>query len=142
MNKGSAYWLKETRNTNSFNQNSIYGSKVNLIYEDSKNEIWVATDLGISRLNPFKNKFDRPLKVDHLSLGSLQNIEKIIELKDQKYVFKSGFDNSLYIFDEMKDTTYCISCENNEFINDFYINEIYLDQSNYLWLATSKGLFY
>jgi len=128
--------------TNSFNQNSIYGSKVNLIYEDSKNNIWVATDLGISKLNPYKNKFTRPLKVDHLSLDSFQNIEKIIELKDQKFIFKSGFNNSLYIFDELKDTTYCLSCKNKEFLNDININKLFLDQGNYLWLATNRGMFY
>tara|TARA_E500000178_G_scaffold301773_1_gene310861 strand:- start:897 stop:4259 length:3363 start_codon:yes stop_codon:yes gene_type:complete len=128
--------------TNSFNQNSIYGSKVNLIYEDSKNHIWVATDLGISKLNPYKNKFTRPLKVDHLDLDSFQNIEKIIELKDQKFIFKSGFNNSLYIFDELKDTTYCLSCENKELLNDIKINKLFLDQENYLWLATNRGAFY
>ena len=104
--------------TNSFDQNSIYGSKVNLIYEDSKNHIWVATDLGISKLNPYENKFTRPLKVNHLNLDSFQNIEKIIELKGQKYIFKSSINDSLYIFDEIRDTTYCISCENDKFIND------------------------
>ncbi|MFL2997159.1 MAG: two-component regulator propeller domain-containing protein [Candidatus Neomarinimicrobiota bacterium] len=128
--------------TNSFNQNSIYGSKVNLIYEDSKNHIWVATDLGISKLNPYKNQFTRPLKVDHLSLDSFQSIEKIIELKNQKFIFKSAFNNSLYIFDELKDTTYCFSCENKKLLNDININELFLDQENYLWLATNKGMFY
>ena len=52
--------MLEAYYTNSFDQNSILGSKVKLIYEDSKNIIWIATDMGISTFDPVKNTFSRP----------------------------------------------------------------------------------
>ena len=48
--------------TNSFDQNSMLGSKVSLLFEDSNNLIWIGTDMGISIFNPFNKTFKRPFR--------------------------------------------------------------------------------
>ena len=127
--------------TNSFDQNSMLGSKVNLIYEDSKDMIWIGTDLGISKLNPFKNTFVRPSKINDLGSDYLAKLETIIETRDNKFILKSSFNNSIYVFDSIKDTTICINCDTGNIFNYKIINDLFFDD-NLLWMGTDKGLFY
>ena len=49
---------------NSFNDSSMLGNKVSYLFEDSKNSIWIGTELGISKFNPITKEFSRPISID------------------------------------------------------------------------------
>ena len=51
----------------SFDETSILGNKISCIYEDSKNKIWIGSELGISKFDPNTRTFIRPAKLDKKS---------------------------------------------------------------------------
>ena len=122
------------------NPESISNNDILTILEDSDGFIWVGTYKGVNKYNPIKNTFKRYYsKNDGESL-----IDNIVvcskEMPNGEIWF--GTTNGISIYSKITDSFINIAYvkNNKSGIPDKFISHIFLDESNQVWVATSRGL--
>ena len=118
---------------NVFDSSTIFGNNIQSISQDENDDIWVGTELGLSRLNTNKRRFERFSNSSY----NLENIEKIFNDKSGNIWFKNTA--GIYIFSKSKNKIDCISCGNNMEINSF--SNIFSTISNEIIVSTFSNLF-
>ena len=126
----------------SFDETSILGNKISCIYEDSKNKIWIGSELGISKFDPNTRTFIRPAKLDEKSGLALINPETIAEDHNGNIWVKLFNSNSIFQLNSKKDTTVCMNCGREDLLKNISIQILYEDDDKTIWIGSESGLFY
>lgn len=127
--KNSASWQKI--NLDIGDKNGEYFKHVNIIYEDSKKNLWFsASSRGLVKLSG--NTFTVYNKKDGLSCVSLQQI-----YEDNDNVFWFGTLKGLFRFKDAKFTHFTI--KDGLFNNNIY--KILEDNKGNLWISCNRGIF-
>ena len=126
----------------SFDETSILGNKISCIYEDSKNKIWIGSELGISKFDPNTRTFIRPEKLDEKSELALINPETFAEDHNGNIWVKLFNSNSIFQLNSKKDTTVCMNCGREDLLKNISIQILYEDDDKTIWIGSESGLFY
>lgn len=140
-NWGVCYY---NRNKNNFITETTLGAMMAItdIYEDSKNNIWYATNNnGIYKHNlntrTWKHYQHKPNSNNSIPNNS---IIKIFENKEKRIIFCTNGNGLCYFnYDDEKFINY--TSNHNSFLNKMSVNSIEEDLKGYLWLSTNDGLY-
>lgn len=115
--------------------NSLSSDRVNCIYEDSKKDLWFATEGGLCRLNRSKNCFRRYTTDNGLPsnfiLGILEDDNKNLWISTSKGLVRFS------MIDE-KVATYTIA--NGLLNNQFNFNSAFKDSNGKMYFGSVKGM--
>ena len=128
-------------NFQNFNSgNGLPGNDVECLYQDSKGFIWAGTRFGLSMFDGtyFRNFLHDPL--DSSSLGGTR-IYKIQEDKTgMLWVASENFGLSRIDLNTFKIRNFPIPV--NRQLEDRYINTLYIDKKDKIWIGTETGISY
>jgi len=106
LNRGVLLTNKYTLNTEYFDvTRGLLGSQVWDIEEDSRGEIWLATDKGINIINP-QNKSIKSLSFNDLHIDAKNNINHITALSNDLYFWDNRVGFTIYDRQKHKITQY------------------------------------
>ena len=127
---------------NSFNDSSMLGNKVSYLFEDSKNFIWIGTDLGISKFDPITKEFSRPISIDpNWNISSFE-INEIVE-GNQDDIWINLYEYGLLLLhNSLSGVTTCFNCDPNDSFYRKQIHKLFKGQDNAIWLGIDNGLYY
>jgi len=124
------------------NTSSITNGRINYIFQDSKNNIWVATSNGLNKLNIDTKTFTRfTHQPDNLHSLINNNVNKITEGKNGVLWLSTNlgglnkFDTIVNKFTYFPDIN---SPANN--INNDHLNALYNDKNGHIWLGATSGV--
>ena len=120
---------------------AIYNLKphiVSAIIEDSKNNLWFASTIGLYRYDRINKKFQQFLSGSGAIKSDVDNIESLLEGSDGRIWI--GSRQGLRYFDYNTGKISSIDFADNS-VNDF-ISGIIEDGNKKLWLATPNGLLH
>ena len=127
---------------NSFNDASMLGNKVSYLYEDSKNMIWVGTELGISTFDPILRQFYRPIEMQtNMGIASFEP-RTIVDDKNGNIWINLKEDNILLNYKTAENQLECLNCSAE---NEFYgkkINVLFKDKMDIVWFGIDNYLYY
>ena len=118
------------------NPQSLCNNFISKLYQDASNNLWVATDNGISMIQ------QAPL-IQDIKLTDFVDSRKgnlftcMLHPSDKEYWL--GGENGLLYVSEERTIWYCSN--NLQYrLNNNYIRAIYRDRSNQIWIATDGGI--
>lgn len=123
---------------------TLSGNSINVLFEDSKQNLWIGTmGAGLNHMYRDNNTF-RHYKADYINFGnglSDNSISAIYE--DEEGLLWVGTYNGLNILDpESGDIVniFISDEEDSTSLSGNQINTIYEDRNGYLWIGTNDGL--
>jgi signal transduction histidine kinase/ligand-binding sensor domain-containing protein/DNA-binding response OmpR family regulator len=123
------------------NPKSLYHDAIELVYEDKKNSVWVATQESLDVLDTETNSFSHYTR-ENLRGLSHYKVTSILEDKDGNIWVGTYFGLNKIDHETNKITQYLpVSDKQNE-ISDPYVNTngIYQDKAGFIWVCTKNGL--
>ena len=114
--------------------NSIVGNYIVDLENDKKNNLWVATTTGVSKINLDTYEINNYLEKD-----GLENININYILDDSEDNILVATSSGLYIYDESNDSFVNINF-NNQYLNELKINSLAQDNEGYIWVGSTYGL--
>ena len=118
---------------NVFNETTIFGNNIKSLCQDNYGDIWVGTELGVSKLNTKTRKFKRITNTKY----NLKDIEKIFNDKNGNIWFKNS--DGIYKYEQKSNEVECISCGDNLEINSF--SNIFSTHNKEIIISTFSNLF-
>lgn len=114
---------------------------INDIYEDSKNNIWFATDNGGVYRHNFNTQTWRNYKHNSENPNSLPNnsVIKIFENKEGELIISTN-GNELCLFDYDKEVFIKEYGKEHGLLSNITVNSMEQDKEGKLWLSTNSGL--
>jgi len=107
---------------------------IHYLFEDSKHNLWIATDKGLHKYNP---KLGKCKVYTSDNSGLPDNLIRTIAEDDKGSIWVGTFIGGLCVFDENFNLI-----KNYGIAYDFYaINYIYKDSKNRMWIASQNDLF-
>lgn len=133
--KGTYLYNKNTKETERY----VIGETSSAFLIDSNHDLWVGTQNGLCFRDP---KTEQTIRV---SLRESFNVDEpfiteIVESKDGNYLYLST-DRGLYVYTK-KDRKIQIlqsEYESNYCLNNNYLNSVYVDRENTIWVSTYFG---
>ncbi len=115
--------------------------KVNTIFEDSKNLLWIGTRYGLVSYNNKNRQVKRYIFDNNDIQSSSNDVLAICETQDPD-VFWIGTDNGLYLYNFRTENIkkYVSDSNNPVTINSNHVLTIYKDKRNNIWVSTWNGL--
>ncbi len=139
--EGRAFYSREAENDNSIPNESVWS-----IYADSQERIWFGSSTGITVFEPSSSEPFKRLNLDEISGGPTNAGFFGAFTEEQSGSILIGSDNGLfrmstagnsYQFTRLSD-----GILRNEELNQSFINDILIDASNRIWVATEeRGIF-
>ena len=115
---------------------------VNSIFEDDQGNLWLGVWNGLSRMQKDGNitKYNIP-GLHNLNSNSLYTVSSIVEDND-KNLWIGTAGSGLFEYNLLTKTTKCFKSNQNNIysISSDYINSVYIDRLNNLWIGTRNGL--
>ncbi|MFK7772286.1 MAG: two-component regulator propeller domain-containing protein [Saprospiraceae bacterium] len=129
------------------NYNSLSGNNIMSLFQDSKNNIWIATHrIGLDLFVPSENRFYHFLPSDTVTNYSISGnkISTIVEDQNGKlWVGMEGKGIDRFELNENREIinlkNYQNNPENNSSLSSNIINNIFVDSKNRIWVATDGG---
>ncbi|MGM0640685.1 MAG: ligand-binding sensor domain-containing diguanylate cyclase [Thermotogota bacterium] len=112
---------------NANNSKSLKGEKINYIFGDSSQNLWIATNLGLNLFNYSKDSFDF-----YHNENMNNHFLSVAEFDDSLLI---GTSSGLLLFDKNDESFQKVS----ENLDIFTINDIDIHETSF-WLSTNKGL--
>ncbi|MEE4245320.1 MAG: two-component regulator propeller domain-containing protein [Kangiellaceae bacterium] len=128
-------------NRSGFLSNQFSNKAIRLLYLDSNDHLWVATDEGLAKLDANTAQILEDFR--YAAIGELGTSKVYSILQDNQGIMWFGtFDSGLQRYDpEFKQTlTIRHQLDNPEAISDNTIRSLYQDQQGNLWIGTYNGL--
>lgn len=123
------------------NPNSLWGSEPWDVYEDSRRNIWVATELGLNRYNRATDDFTRYLPPPQM-IGAQTTLYSRVVYEDSHGNFWWGTARGLFLLDRdsgrFSAHYYPVKGDADSLAADF-VTAIYEDRYGYLWVGTQGG---
>lgn len=115
--------------------------KVNILFEDSKNLLWIGTRYGLISYNN-KNRQVKKYIFDNNDIQSSSNDVLAICETQNPDEFWIGTDNGLYLYNFRTESfkKYVNDFYNPATINSNHVLTIYKDKRNNIWVSTWNGL--
>lgn len=118
------------------NEKSLSSDMVTDIFEDSKKDLWFATENGLCKLNKDKKNFRRYGTAEGFPSNFMLSI-----LEDLKGRLWISTTKGLVCFDTQKDSVSSIYTTANGLLSDqFNFSSAYKDKQNRLYFGSAKGL--
>ncbi len=131
LNRFDGYEVKVFRLADPGGQ-SLGDIHFNAVMKKNDHELWVCTDMGVYTFDFYQQKgFSQPL----LEMTSVLCMAKH---PDGHVWF--GANSGLYLYDPADSSLKVLTREGKSVSNDHYINTLYLDSGNTLWIGTKNGL--
>lgn len=138
--EGLYYFNPKTKAKGNFkynpaDKNSLGGNRINWIFEDSNNDLWITTEGGLCKFNKQKNNFSNYTTKDGLPSNIIYTV-----LEDATNNFWISTSKGLVCFSPVtkKSITYT---KINGLLNDqFNYNSAYKDDSGRLYFGSVKGM--
>lgn len=115
---------------------SLQSNWINDIFKDSKNQIWIATQLGVSIFDTESEKFTTFLESDGLANNSTMSIQE-----DSKGNIWIGTMDGLSKYNPEKNTFYNYNINDGLPDNQFRMGAVYNNGDKIYW-GTNKGVLY
>ena len=110
--------------------------------KNSKNMIWVGSELGISRFNPSIRYFDRPFKSTLEDGHAIISPEAIVEDEHGHLWIHSRKEmDHLYKINPEKNQLACMTC-GTDILRMHKIHALFMDDDRHVWIGADHGLFY
>jgi ligand-binding sensor domain-containing protein len=122
--------------------NSISNSSVLALFEDDQNRIWIGTHSGIDVFNKNDNRFYRnPIVLNNSSVL----VRSIVQDKKGFYWIGTQGNGMLKLSYENNKITIQNQITSKDqlspsFLNNSFVNSLFIDQSQNLWIGTLNGL--
>lgn len=140
-NWGVCYYNKEKDN---FKTETTFGAMMTItdIYEDSRNNIWFATNNSGVYKNNLNTRTWKHYQYEAVNDNSLPNnsIIKIYENKEKQLILSTN-GNGLCFFD-YENESFTTFHKDDEIFSKMVINSVEQDLNGHLWLSTNSGLYY
>jgi ligand-binding sensor domain-containing protein/signal transduction histidine kinase len=120
---------------NESNRNSICSDRVNSIFEDSKKNLWFATEGGLCRLNKATGTFTRYTKKEGFPSDFILTI-----LEDAKNNLWVATSKGLVCFNPLIGSTIVYSRVNGILSDQFNFSSAYKDSAGKMYFGSVKGL--
>ncbi|OLY95028.1 hypothetical protein BUE76_22690 [Cnuella takakiae] len=138
--KGVYYRNSKTGASGSFSyspadEKSIASNKVNAIFEDSRRQLWFATENGLCKWNPVRRNFDRY----DIANGFPSNFMLSI-LEDEKGQLWISTTRGLTSFDPATKKVLVYTTANGLLSDQFNFSSAYRDENNRMYFGSAKGL--
>lgn len=117
------------------NKNSLCSDRVNSIFEDSKNNLWFATEGGLCMLNKATNNFKRYTTQDGLPSNFILSI-----LEDANNNLWLSTSRGLVCFNPQTGHTIIYTRVNGILSDQFNFNSAYKDKGGKMYFGSVKGL--
>lgn len=117
------------------NENTLSDNFIRCIFEDKNHVIWIGTSDGLNRFNAEKNNFTRYKTTDKNSNNIITTVE---ELNDELWIGTYG--GGLNRLDKDKNSFSPYQHKSAKNNRQQYINDIYCDPTNKIWMATDAGI--
>lgn len=117
-----------------FNKNSINGNRINDLYEDSNQNLWLATENGFSKYNPSLNNFTRYTTKEGLPSNVVYGI-----LEDQYKKLWISTAKGLVAFNPADGEMVVYSKSNGLLSDQFNYNSAYKDADGRLYFGNVSG---
>ena len=118
------------------NPQSLCNNFISQLYQDKNNNLWVATDNGISMVQ--QNPLMQDVKLTDLVDSRNGNLFTCILQSSDKEYWLGGENGLLYVSEEQ---AIWYSTNNVLYkLNNNYIRAIYRDRSSQIWIATDGGI--
>jgi ligand-binding sensor domain-containing protein/signal transduction histidine kinase len=137
---GVNYFNKKTGTGRNFrydvtNKKSLCSDRVNSLFEDSKKNLWFATEGGLCRLNRKSNDFKRYTTQDGFPSNFILSI-----LEDANNNLWLSTSKGLVCFNPVTGKTIIYSRVNGILSDQFNFNSAYKDQDGKMYFGSVKGL--
>ena len=137
---GVNYFNTKTKTSGNFrydkaDKNSLCSDRVNSIFEDSKKNLWFATEGGLCRLNRPGNNFRRYTTQNGLPSDFILNL-----LEDEKNNLWLSTSKGLVCFDPVTEQTIIYSRVNGILSDQFNFSSAYKDQQGTMYFGSVKGM--
>jgi signal transduction histidine kinase/ligand-binding sensor domain-containing protein len=137
---GVNYFDTKTKTSGNFryhklNKNSLCSDRVNSIFEDSKKNLWFATEGGLCRLNRTSKDFKRYNTENGLPSDFILSI-----LEDEKNNLWLSTSKGLVCFNPVTEQMVIYSRVNGILSDQFNFNSAYKDQHGKMYFGSVKGL--
>lgn len=117
---------------------SIVGNRIYYIFEDSPDEFFITTENGVSIFYRATGRF-APLLEKYNFTKQLKHIHKIVKDKNDN-LWLGGIPGLYYIDKKTQQITHY---QHSGLRSDVFINDLFIDSKNNLWIATkSNGLYH
>lgn len=117
------------------NRNSLCNDRVNSIFEDSKNNLWFATEGGLCMLNKTTNDFKRYTTENGLPSNFILSI-----LEDERNNLWLSTSKGLVCFNPQTNRTIIYTRVNGILSDQFNFNSAYKDKDGKMYFGSVKGL--
>jgi len=123
-------------------RNSLIDNNALDICQDETGAYWIATENGISILDRTENTFKNIENLSNSSTPLLSNSISSIVQDPAGYIWLGAAGGGLSRFDPstQKRVDYIHSFKDKSTISNNYINDLYIDRDNNLWVSTKNGL--
>ena len=122
-------------------KNSLYHNTVNLVFEDSRNTLWVATQESLDRVFLNDNIIIHHTRLD---LNGLSHFKITSIMEDKNGFIWVGTFNGLNKYNPVKDTFTIFKPVPGKYngLSDSFINfkGLYQDSNDFIWVCTKNGL--
>ena len=128
-------------NFQNFNSNNgLPGNDVECLYQDSRDYIWIGTRYGLSMFDGthFKNFLHDPN--DNTSIGGSRVFTIQEDKKGGLWVATENFGISRIDLKTFRIRNFPIST--NQYLEDRYINTLFIDQKGIIWIGSQTGISY
>lgn len=117
------------------NKNSLSGNRVNQVFEDSRRQLWVATEGGLSRLDHHKGTFANYTTKDGFPSNIIYSV-----LEDGKQNFWISTSKGLVCFTPATKKLEVYTKESGLLCDQFNYNSAYKDSAGRMYFGSVKGL--
>jgi ligand-binding sensor domain-containing protein/signal transduction histidine kinase len=114
---------------------SISSDKVNSIFEDSKKNLWFATENGLCKWNPAKRNFKR-----YGTNNGFPSNFMLAMLEDEKGQLWISTTKGLTCFDPQKDKALVYTTANGLLSDQFNFSSAFKDKDGRMYFGSAKGL--
>ncbi len=122
--------------SNSSNLLCLQSNVINALLTDQNNDLWVATNRGLSLYNRMKDNFTPYLYEDSLTIGQY-DIVHITEAGNRHFYLTINFIGILdYNADTKEKKIYAYEKDNNKSINSNRVLSTFIDSRKNLWVTT------
>ncbi len=115
--------------------NTIASDRVNSIFEDSKNNLWFATESGLCKFDRKKNSFQRFTSKNGFPSNFILNI-----LEDDAHNLWISTSKGLVCFDPLTEQPVIYTRVNGILNDQFNFNSAYKDHRGTMYFGSGKGL--
>jgi signal transduction histidine kinase/ligand-binding sensor domain-containing protein/CheY-like chemotaxis protein/AraC-like DNA-binding protein len=131
--KGNFQWIKHKRDI----PNSISHDQVLDIYQDRSGIVWIGTESGLNKYDPFKNQF-KPIEGEGIGLLKEQTATAFCPFKDGMLILT--WSDGVFFNKDGQISRFCEALYRDQEVQKEKLYSILADAENNVWLGSYNGL--